>query len=445
MRKQNLITNTAWLAVLLTLAAAPLAAEDKPNFGVQELGEPSNGLRAVLSVNRTSVAPGEVLEFSGYFWNVGAERLVLPYEPHQWPAGELHIRTPKGIVFVYAPKKRVLPEENFYAIPPGRVDRLRDMRLRLNDSNAGWVARDNDAPGTLQLGGEGMYRIWFEYAIPVLPKAGEHGWSGKAISNILAISVQPMPIEKRTAKPTPGQLQDLERMISGEPSVTNEEQTLRGMPYHRLREAMLLTENEGLALEMSKRVMDSWDHAGAKWFQNCVAMLLERAGNGLSEEGPGIDGPYLKALADGVLKRLGQKDAVPTVGRGVLDASQMLPAVMAYARLNAQDKAFREKLVDVLQHSAKVSAWPQWQGMTPPDRKEDLPPVDLTTAWRALQILGVLHDGTSVGDAIEILGRPTDQSDTGIRWYYNTPRHVNPVIFGEIKNGKVVSFTISRA
>lgn len=443
MADRNLTSKTVLLAVLLITGAASLATAEKPSLGVQELGKPSNGLRAVLSVNRTSFSPGEILELSGYFWNISSQRLVLPYEPHQWPAGELHIRTPNGDVFVYVPKKHVLPENNFYVIPPGRVDCLRNLRLRLNDSNPGWVAKGEEKPSVLSLRDEGRYQIWFEYEIPVLPKAGKHGWSGKAISNTLAISVQSIPADKRRAKPTPEQLQDLERMISGEPGVTSKEQTLRGMPYHRLREAMLLTENEGLALEITKRVLASWD-------QNCAAMLLERAGDGLSEEGSGISGPYLKMLADGIVRKLesaNAKNADSRLPHRGLDAIQLFPTAIAYARLNPDDKEFTGKLVDILKRSAKVSNWPRFHKLKPADENEKraYPPVDLTTAWHSLLLLGVLHDGMSVEDAIDILGEPTSRSKKYIRWYYSTPRHVNPVIFGEVKDGKVVSFRISKA
>jgi len=442
----------AALAGLIVMSATARSRAEKPDTRVAKLGEPSNGLRAVLSANRTAFSPGEILELSGYLWNVGSRRVVLPYEPHQWPAGELHIRTPKGEVYVYAPKTRVLPKNNFYAIPPGRVDRLRDMRLRLNDSNGGWVAGETDAPGALRLRDEGTYRIWFEYDIPPIPKAGEDGWSGKAISNTLAISVRSIPAEKRRAKPTPEQLQDLDRMISAKPGLTNAEQTRRGRPYLRLREAMRRTENEGLALEITKRVLAWRDEGTAKWFRNCVAMLSQRAGDGLSAEGPGIDGPYLKMLADGIVRKLNaaskaRRVDVPRGRRRGPTMAQFFPAAMAYARLNPKDKEFRDRLVDMFRRSARISDLPRFQGgkRAGKGEKRTYPPVGLRIAWRGLLLLGVLRDGMPVEDAIKVLGEPTRRSDKHIRWYYSTPRHVNPVIYGQIRDGKVTSFQIGRA
>jgi hypothetical protein len=76
--------------------------------------------------------------------------------------------------------------------------------------------------------------------------------------------------------------------------------------------------------------------------------------------------------------------------------------------------------------------------------------------------LGVLYPGMTADEAVEILGSPTTRripvvdrnaptsvdakesshhmQDGLLRWHLVSPRHVNPVLTAEIRDGKVVRF-----
>lgn len=71
-------------------------------------------------------------------------------------------------------------------------------------------------------------------------------------------------------------------------------------------------------------------------------------------------------------------------------------------------------------------------------------------AWDILIQLGVLKVGMTVEEAEKILGprfrkKDGDLGDGWIRWYLDTPRHVNPNLNAEVKDGKILSFRISNA
>jgi hypothetical protein len=166
---------------------------------------------------------------------------------------------------------------------------------------------------------------------------------------------------------------------------------------------------------------------------------------------PHIDGPYLKRLAT---------LSVPD------DAGRLrfreFEAALAYLQLHPEDHEIYWRLRLAATRDAKISALPKReldltrgdarsleQKAIQEDARKHLPaPVrhyGLRDAWAILIHLGVLSPGMTVEAAISILGEPSSREKKGVRWYHDTPRHVNPILNATVKDGKIVKFMSGNA
>src|SRR5262249_33192896 len=134
----------------------------------------------------------------------------------------------------------------------------------------------------------------------------------------------------------------------------------------------------------------------------------------------GIDGPYLKGLAEWELEAIASRSTKSGVhGRSVTLGVEQ---VTVYLALHPDDEAMRKKLVDAAEGSCRL----------------DGPHVlRISEAWSILIRQGVLHDGMTVEEARAILGAPTREGKDYLEWYVSTPRHVNPSLSARMTNGKL--------
>ncbi|MHC4252397.1 MAG: hypothetical protein ACYS9X_25035 [Planctomycetota bacterium] len=70
-------------------------------------------------------------------------------------------------------------------------------------------------------------------------------------------------------------------------------------------------------------------------------------------------------------------------------------------------------------------------------------------AWKVLMARGILKPGMTREELLGILGEPTGRRERDgrehLRWYHDTPMHVNPGIRAVVEDGKVVSIEEYRA
>ena len=155
---------------------------------------------------------------------------------------------------------------------------------------------------------------------------------------------------------------------------------------------------------------------------------------------PHIDGPYLRILA---------RMSVPD------DANQLYfrgyHAAVAYLKLHPEDHEIYWRLRLAATRDAKVEALPKWDGkrLLEPEKIKRPSPLPLrhyglNDAWEILLKLKVLKPNMPVEDAVRILGNPESRTENSIRWYHRTPRHVNPMLLGELTDGKIIRFRNSK-
>lgn len=178
--------------------------------------------------------------------------------------------------------------------------------------------------------------------------------------------------------------------------------------------------------------------------RNLFDLLSARAFS-FDEDGnivPHLNGPYLKEIA---------RMSIPD------DANNMYfrdyHGAVAYLKLNREDHELYWRLRLAATRDAKVHQIPTWSLEEKTEVESDAiqkylrdhypRPVrayGLRDAWNILIQLEVLKPGMSLPDAIKILGEPTHKQKDSVRWYLDTPRHVNPSLSAPIEDGKIVSF-----
>ena len=162
---------------------------------------------------------------------------------------------------------------------------------------------------------------------------------------------------------------------------------------------------------------------------------------------PHLDGPYLERLA---------RMSIPDDAGEVVFREHY--GAVAYLKLHPDDYELYWRLRLAATRDAKVHLLPQWNIKDERNEKwEEMHDLlrkhyprairnyGLRDAWDILLQLEILKSGMTLEDAIKILGEPTHREKEGIRWYHDTPRHVNPCLNAVVKDGKIVSFRNSLA
>lgn len=298
---------------------------------------------------------------------------------------DLAIRGPDGTVY-----RRRFEERGAEVLKAGTDQRVFEMRKRIDPPQGSW---DPQPP---PLRDEGAWAAWF---VVDDIRSNEVGWD-----------VRPAKIVK---VPAAAERKALERFCAMAPAYRGEDGDL-------VWAALADARNDGLA----QHVLDLLER-GPRTAASLYLMeaLVYRAAS--SPEGRlgrleyGIDGPYLPRLGRLSLEALEARE------KGG-DASNVLvigiDAVLAWIHFHPEEKDARKRLADLARSYARAGAAP--------------------AAGRILLELGDLHAGMTVDEVIALLGEPYRRSDTGITWYVDTPRHVNPGLGASIENGKIVEFRL---
>jgi hypothetical protein len=189
----------------------------------------------------------------------------------------------------------------------------------------------------------------------------------------------------------------------------------------------MLAENEGLA----EKLVDITKSKEAD------ALPILRARSGTLRDGEvGIDGPYLKGLADHSLDvingNLGKGQ-----GQSRMSLSEEIGQVLLYSLRHADDAQIHQRVTAMLTRLCRLAA-------------ADKGPEELRSiaayAWAGLLQLGELKEGVTPGEAKQIFGPPAQEDKELITWECPLlPGHVNPLpaaLLGTLKNGKVTHWEI---
>ncbi|HEY7088206.1 MAG TPA: hypothetical protein VH518_08970 [Tepidisphaeraceae bacterium] len=360
-----------------------------------------------------------------------------------FPHPELHVVMPDGNENVWDPlqwsyaiekwREIMLVREWHRAGAGGRA--AGRWELRLADGMRNWIDPGSNDLLHVSARQPGTYHLWAELeVIPAAGKTPRDAWHGRVRSNAVEINVSDLPIEQRRAELTNEQKRDLEAWLADDKAALPE---LRD----RLTDAVVLTENEALA----NRLMEVVKGPPTRFAWDALAMLMERCGT--NDDGAvGIDGPYLKNLAEWQLTA--QEKFDPAIKRGEQPIDNFgigaIEAVLVYLKLHPDDQQIRDRMTVLAQSNCRLpnhvaapaglNGWKRSPGAIP-----------ITEAWKALIQLEVLHDGMTVAEAIKILGPPTSQGPDYVSWRVQSPMHVNPVLHAYLIKGAVSRWSNGRA
>ncbi|HUT59767.1 MAG TPA: hypothetical protein VNA25_18120 [Phycisphaerae bacterium] len=419
---------TAARLILAAMVVAAVCSSASADANDLPYGEAVKGLRAALVLDRTRVCPGEPLEIEVYLRNASDGLLVMPHG--EFRPNELRMRTPDGRVFGFAAAAGKLRP---MAVMEHRARYTAKTRLRLTECLSEWRLLEGAGPNTLSLRRPGTYRLSFERVAEKGWDPNGRGWSGTVTSKVVELEVYELPPDKRLKEPTADERRLLDaatgRAIAKPPP----------LPFRALGDALLRTENEGLTLECVKRLREHADKPGRqipRWWESLYRVVERRACEG---DALGIDGPYLERLAKlsvDVIER-----HLPMPSRPVGDDAFYWPKlgpVLAYAKANPKDQAFRKRVVDLARKYAKVAERPSarlgGQGHLV-NRQAHL---QLHFAWGVLLGLDELREGMKLAEAVTILGEPTRREGGNVTWYYNSQMHVNPGLHAKVQGDTIV-------
>src|SRR5262249_29309598 len=268
----------------------------------------------------------------------------------------------------------------------------------------------------LSLRKPGQYRLWYEISLPEFKDAPENAWSGSAKSREVRFTVSELPPERRLKEPTREQSLVLDEYVKGAvevpPGATDPS-------YEEITEALQLTRNEGLALELLSLLKKRVAEEKSEWYQKLRIALVQRA-HRASQEGPlRIDGPYLRQLTAFFLKRLKPALMSEETWPGV-----DLATILLYLKSHPEDNELRLEAIALARQNANLDSVGEDHGLAH---------ARLEYAWGVLIATGVLREGMSLQEAVAILGQPShvygDKSkEYAVEWYYQSSMHVNPVL-----------------
>ena len=428
---------------LLCILQVGLSRADGPETRPVDVpfGEAVNGLQVGLEIDRAELCPGEFVSLRGHFRNLTKSDLVVPaHRVPIWLPGELRISGPGGAEFAYRPLE-TRPGGTFLRQGESRMMRKEDIRL--TDPAPHWGGGKGPDPNNVSLRREGTYRAWFEVTAQAAPEAQKGVWSGTVKSNVVTFTVRELPPEKRSVAPTVEQWADLRLYLDpnspeGQPALA------------RLRQALLRTENEGLAMKLLEISQETDTFRGirvpSEKRRDLRQALRMRAYQPCRFDGfgeaalPGIDGPYLEKFAALVLEQLEKPEYRDPNETRRGDASAEAMVLLAYLKFHPEDKG---KLARAVEWAGKCAR------CLGPFRLGEEPKTKMLAsagfAWSFLLQLGVLHEGMTLEEAVKHLGEPTHKWVGHVRWYVNTPMHVNPSLDAEVKDGRIVKFVLGRA
>jgi hypothetical protein len=401
----------SWVAVVFLAVAQARAAEDGVLWGPAS-GGISIGIK-VEPAGRAEWHPGEAMRVMQYFRakkpniRVSAFGLVV--------STKLHVVLPDGREVIWDPFKR--PPR----APGGRSagsyvkfdsEGPYSQELRLSDGKEIWTDSKTGERDPASLRQPGTYKIWAQCEVAENPNAPKNAWEGKASSLGFSWKVTDLAAEKRPAEMTAEQKKLVEDWRAG------------ADVSEAMRTAINLTENEALAGRLMDIVLEN-----SKSSTPAYKFLTARVGTDHDGEA-GIDGPYLKRLAQWIVA-VNEGKVQDRAAMSFLGAMQY---AVVYLRFHSEDQPLRERAVTVLK---------QWSRSPAADAEKG--PVK-TLAWHALRELGVLKEGISKEHAVEALGDPQSTEGPSLTWTVTNPKLENPLLgqlTATMKEGKVQRWELS--
>jgi len=335
-----------------------------------------------LTVDRTTAHAGEYLFLNG---------VARASQPATLPrTHELVVCDPDGAEY-----RRRIEGSGADALAAGAEKSVVRLWLRLDPPREGWSPR----PPPLRRPGE-----WSARLVVGDLESGGAKWTVRKVGKV-------------RGKPTAPQLAALRRYLRDAPGYSRADAELL---WKALREA----ENDGLAQHLIDLLAGN---ASVPGDVELMRHLVERAAATSRRDGAlqfGIDGPYLPRLGRLVLEAWEAKDAGKSPNPLLLSGTD---ALVAWIHFDPGEEQARAKLVRLATKSARR--------VLGAGRPRGAGPIPIVTAWRALLELEVLRPGMALKDAIAILGEPDPRSN--VRWYLNSPMHVNPGLGAVVEDGKI--------
>jgi hypothetical protein len=422
----------ALFSVVATAEEASKVEKEPPKTEIW--GQESGGFRIRLDSAQGQVTefhPGESLKWIVVAQNVSGHELLLLQTAKP---DEFHVVTPSGKELVYdgavGAKHRkanvmVIDRNHSRILKPWPNGQRQIMEFRyswrLTDygSERGWFDAGGEESIAVSLRQLGTYRMWAEYEVRADKTAPANTWQGKVKSNIFEWKVTELPVDKRATEITQDQENDVQlwlRENKYDPS---------GGAAARLQAAIVWTKNEGLALRLASVSMPENKASTALFF------LSERAGS-LSEIG--IDGPYLKETAVGLLSRIERGESTEH-----LQGFRIGQLVALYLHLHPEDKSTRDRAVSVAKQQCRVPGLLARPGVHGKPATTALP---IASSWEILLEADALHAGMTTEEAIGALGEPTGKPAGWLVWQEDNggARSMPLSLRAAVSDGKVTAW-----
>jgi hypothetical protein len=398
-------------------------------------GPESNGVRIGLQLTerrRAEFHPGEYLE-----WVISLDQPADRRVSRSGRYLEFHIVTPAGKECVFIEMGSNAKRWEKLGHNPGRWKPLpdgarwlaplpRQAKWRLSEQSLQrrWtdVKTGQESPVSLQP--SGTYRMWATFGVVTQKDAPADAWQGgAATSNMVEWKITELPVEQRKLRLTDGQNKLLTLWLADGPESYGAFQTLDEM--------VVLTENEGLARRLA--LLSASD---SKQRSNAIYMVTHRAGS-LSEIG--IDGPYLRDIAEAALVSLeqGQFARGNAAEYGPMHIASLLPV---YLHFHPEESQIRSRAVAVAEKYCRVPIL-----RSPLDYRGTTTMLPHTLAWEILLQANRLHTGMAVEEATQLLGPPTSKHDETLSWYLDWGmRGAPPTLTATVHDGKILRWGAPR-
>jgi hypothetical protein len=425
---------TRWTAVVVTVLSALIAVSVAPAVAEpMQWGDPADGVRlgvAIEPAGQSEFHAGEMVRLSVKLkpdW-----KMLLPADINNNLDYYcvVHVVTPDGHESVWDPA--------FGSAAQGDAHHAQQWskfaetisaspRLRLARDRKPWFDAAKDQP-ELSLRAVGKYRLWLEFRVSADAETPRHAWHSTAKSGVVEWHVSDLPADKRQLTMTDEQKRLVNRWLSGKHTVdVDYEKRMNDSPVKQI----LLAKNEGLADKFLQVMIEekSVQHALDAWY-----MLSIRAGS--TDDGDlGIDGPYSKKLAqweldlvEGKLRwpsaapKATYKDALWSV-QGLRGGS-LIEQVLVYLTFHPEDRKIHDRVVKQCTLGGNLSG--------------------NAISFKVLTKFGVLKKGTTLAEAVAVLGTPSRQMDDFAEWYWpidtrNAFRPARWEVYCKLKDGSVAS------
>jgi hypothetical protein len=377
------------VAALFALTCVPVDAAD---YADTHWGVSVDGLKAGVRldpIDRTEYHPGEVL-------NLVMEFDVELNHPLRVPLAALceytavHVVGPDGREYIWD-RGGTHHEDAAMKIDADDWEPFNDAdeqpyteKIRLAAGKQIWIEAKTDRTIPFSLIVPGTYRAWTDCKIVARKNPPKHAWQGTVKSGEVMWTMTELPVERRRNEVIDEQQRELDAWLALA-KLKNEE---LGKPLTiALTQEVLLAENEGLAQKLVEIAKSG--HAEA------MSILLARTGD-INDGQTGIDGPYLKQLAEYILE-VDEKSDHQNVEADKSRSSASFDPVMLYLGYHPDDSDIHQKAVSALSdmarskdsHTGRTSFW-----------------ASVPYAWAALQKLGELKTGMTRQQAEDLLGPP---------------------------------------